>query len=637
MIQKLVSFFSVMWMLFILITGIKGLPGGGKESIVINLIFAMLITYLIFLSNLNYSRAKNALLKLGSMLLMLGFLFCLFYIIFLERAELIEYKTSLYNRLDVLISIFLVFALLVFTKMTSGWVIPIVGVIAGLYAFFGNYLGGFFYHSNFTFQELFVGWAYDHEGIFGTILLTIFSYVSVFILLGAYLKSIKTIVFFTDMATLIFGGAIGGPAKIAIVTSAIFGTISGSAIANVLTTGTYTIPLMKRTGFSADMAGAVEAVASSGGQLMPPVMGAVAFMMANFIGVSYWRICKAAFIPAIFYYSFLFIEVHMYAKAYGMKGIEGTKKGKDRFFEIIKLFKKGWYNFLPVALLIYFLGGIGMPPLRSCTYTIILTAIIYFFGKVVKKRDERNDFIKVFVETSREAAISIASIGFLCAVIGIVVSIMSVTGLGLKFAILIPFVAKGSIPTLLILSMLGSIVLGIGLPTVACYAFLAVVIAPVLIDGGLSIISAHLFVLYFGIMSLIVPPVALASITAANLAGGNLFKTSFRALLLGLGGFLVPFAFVYDTHLVWEGSGYEILLSFIISFLGLLFMASGIGSMLSKKPGQLEILKSIMLIGFGFHIFMPIFGNNYSYRLAEIFIVILAFFILSLVSSKKKN
>jgi len=624
-----------MWILSILYTGIKGLFGGSKEHIAINLIFAVLITYLTFLSNLNYSRVKNALLKLGSTLLTLGFLFCLFYIIFLERAELIEFKASLYNRLDVLVSIFLVFAFLVFTKMTSGWVIPIVGVIASLYMFFGNYLGGFFYHPKFGFQEIFIGWAYDNQGMLGTILMVIFSFVSVFIFLGAYLKSIKTTVFFADIATLIFGGAIGGPAKIAVVTSSIFGSISGSAIANVLTTGAYTIPLMKRAGFSDDMAGAVEAVSSSGGQLMPPAMGTVAFMMANFIGIPYWRVCKAAFIPAIFYYSFIFIEVHMYAKAYGIKGIERTKKGKDCFFEVIKLFKKGWYHFVPIALLIYFLGGIGMPPLRSCTYTIIVMVIIYFFEKVVKKRDERNDSIKVFVEASREAAISITSIGFLCGVIGIVVSVMSVTGLGLKFANLIPFMAKGSFPTLLILAMLGSLLLGIGLPTVACYAFLALVMAPVLINEGANIISAHLFVLYFGIISLIVPPVALASITAAKLAGANLFKTSFKALFLGLGGFLVPYAFIYDTHLVWEGSGYEILLSFIISFIGLFFIAFGVGGMLSKKLGRLEIVKSIILTGFGFHIFMPMFGNNYSYRLAEIFIVILAFFILFLVRKKR--
>jgi TRAP transporter 4TM/12TM fusion protein len=363
--------------------------------------------------------------------------------------------------------------------------------------------------------------------------------VFIYLLFGAFLSACGADTIFRDLSITLAGGKRGGPAKIAIIASGIFGTISGSAVANVVSTGTFTIPLMKKVGYRKEFAGAVEAVASTGGQLMPPVMGAAAFLLSEFIGVSYASVCVAAAIPAFLYYIFIFIVVDAEALKHDLRGVD-----KKDIPALLPVLKRSAKLIIPVLVLILSLLVFHFSPVRSAIYAMATVIILSLLDK-----EDRFSFSKLssaFVQAAQGSA----QIASACAASGIVIGMLSLTGLGLKFSNLIFALGGTNLFLCLLFSMVIAIILGMGLPTTAAYIITATTIGPALINLGLPPLSAHLFLFYFAAISCITPPVAVASYAGAALAEASPGKVGWEAVRLGFVAFLIPFAFVLSPALI---------------------------------------------------------------------------------------
>ena len=426
-------------------------------------------------------------------------------------------------------------------RRVLGWVLPLIGIAAIIYALIGNRIPGLFGNRGYSLHRI-VLVLFSDRGIYGVPTGTSASNVYLFLMFAAYLNVSGADVIFQNIAISLAGKKRGGPAKISIIASAFFGTISGSCVANVVSTGAFTIPLMKRSGYSNATAGAVEAVASTGGQIMPPVMGAAAFILADIAGVSYASVCIAAIIPALMYYLCLFKMVDLEAVRYRIRGIEDENVPalKHILAQSVKLA-------VPVAVLLILLLGFQTTPMKAAIYS---TSAIIVCGLL--DRADRLTFNKI-IQGAVFAGKSLCSVVSACAASGIIVGIFSLTGLGLKFSNFIVQLGTNSLVLSLVLSMVVCAILGMGLPTTAAYIVCATAIAPALINLGIPILAAHLFLLYFACISAITPPVAVASYAAAGIAEENPMRVGFTAVKLGITGFILPFAFVFNTdYLVWQ-------------------------------------------------------------------------------------
>ena len=449
------------------------------------------------------------------------------------------------------------------TRRIVGLPITLVAVVFLLYAKFGNYLPGMMGHPGFSMKRI-VGHMYlTTEGLFGMPLGVAASFVFLFILFGAFLHSTGLGKFFIDLALGAAGRYVGGPAKVAVLASGFFGTISGSSVANTVSTGTFTIPLMKSVGYRSSFAGAVEAASSTGGQIMPPIMGAAAFIMAQFLGVGYIEIAKAAVIPAILYYLAVGFMVHMEAKRLGLKGIP-----KERLPKPLVVLRQGGYLLIPIFVLIYLLMQ-GYTPLKSAYYCIIATVAISLVANNWKAwAGAGPSHMSVFealadcnrlawkdtllaMENGGRLALGVSAA---CACTGFVIGVVTLTGVGLKLANAILALAQGNFAITLVLTMFSSIVLGMGLPTTAKYIVLATIAAPAIQSFGVPQMAAHLFILYFGILADLTPPVALAAYAAAGIARSEPNVTGFMAVKLALAGFLIPYIFCYNPALLMIGA-----------------------------------------------------------------------------------
>lgn len=449
------------------------------------------------------------------------------------------------------------------TRRIVGLPITLVAVCFLLYAKFGNLIPGMMGHPGFSLQRI-VGHMYlTTEGLFGMPLGVSASFVFLFILFGAFLHSTGLGKFFIDLALAAAGRFVGGPAKVAVLASGFFGTISGSSVANTVSTGTFTIPLMKSVGYRGAFAGAVEAASSTGGQIMPPIMGAAAFIMAQFLGVGYVEIAKAALIPALLYYLAVGFMVHMEAKRLGLKGIPRERLPRTWF-----VLRQGGYLLLPIFVLIYLLIQ-GYTPLKSAYYCILATVIISLVANNWKawagasssgmtvghafvqcNRLAFKDILQA-MENGGRLALGVAAA---CACTGFVIGVVTLTGVGLKLANAILTLSAGSFALTLFFTMLASIVLGMGLPTTAKYIVLATIAAPAIQTFGVPMLAAHLFIMYFGILADLTPPVALAAYAAAGIARSEPNATGFMAVKLALAGFLIPYIFCYNPGLLMIGA-----------------------------------------------------------------------------------
>lgn len=464
---------------------------------------------------------------------------------------------------------------------------PVLASLSGLfllYAFFGHLIPGTLGHREYSLSRIVAFLYTGTEGIYGTAMNTSAKYVALFVLFGAMLEKFGGGELFVDLAYSLTGKRRGGPAKAAVVSSALMGTMSGSAVANVVTTGAFTIPLMKKNGYKPQVAGAIEAVASTGGQIMPPVMGAAAFLMAEMTGIAYSDIMRAALIPALFY----FFAIYMMVDLEAIK--ENIPVAKDADIKPIRgILKRGGYLLIPLIILIVMVFS-GKSAILSASYSIAAILILdLLFGT------ERKLILKKFLFALNKGMRSVISVCGACAAAGIVVGVIQLTGIGSKFSSLMLSIAGDNVLIALVLTMVASLIMGCGLPTTAAYIVLATLAVPALTEIGVPLLAAHLFVLYFGSISTITPPVALSSYAGAAIAGANPNTVGFVAFRFGILAFIVPYMFVYSPQLLMEGAALEVLYGMFTGLVGVVGIAVAMQGFWKTKCTLIE--RAAALVG----------------------------------------
>lgn len=477
-------------------------------------------------------------------------------------------------------------------RRSMGWVMPTIGVVMILYALFGHLLGGALWHTQFKLSTVIEQITMTTEGIWGSPTHSAVTVVFMFVLFGAVLNSTGTGEFFMDLSLCLTGRFCGATAKTAVVSSGLMGMIQGSSISNVVTTGTFTIPAMKKAGFPDYFAGAVETVASCGGQIMPPVMGAAAFIMADFTGIQYSSIIKYALIPAILYYACTMLQVHFRSKKLGMSGL--PKEEIPNFWHMMK--EKGVF-LIPVILVIVLLME-GYTAMRAGFIAIVTNLVL----ALIFSRN-RKEMLKKLLHELQNAPEQMTTVAAAVTNAGIIIGVLFMTGLGTRLSSLVVALAGGKLIIGLVLGMLVAIILGMGMPTSGAYIVMATLIAPGLMELGLSQIQAHMFVFYFACMSMLTPPVAIAAYAAAGIAKANPSKVGFAAWRLALAAFVVPYMFAYGPELLMCGTVAESIIPFITAMLGCLCLASALeGYMLEDLSIPFRVLcgvAALLLINTG--------------------------------------
>ncbi len=448
-------------------------------------------------------------------------------------------RAGMPNTPDLLMATLLVLLVLEASRRMSGWALPILGLIFIAYGLFGRGMPGIFGHRGYTWIQLSNHFFANTEGIYGTTVSVAASYIFLFILFGTVMGKSGMGAFFNDLAMALAGHTKGGPAKVAVISSGLLGSINGSAVANVVTTGAFTIPLMKRTGYSKNFAGAVEASASVGGQLLPPVMGAAAFIMAEMISIPYSTIIIHAAIPALLYYLGIIVQVQLRAGKTNLLGLP-----KDRLPKVAAVLKDKGHLLIPIFLLLYLLLFSGTTVVFSAVITIVATIVIAAMRK--NTRMSFKDICDAFADGAKQTV----SVAMACACVGIIIGVTSKTGFGLTMANTIITLGQESLVVTLIFTMITCMILGMGVPSIPAYIITATIAAPALAKLGIPAISAHLFSFYYAMFANLTPPVALAAFAAAGLSGGDPMKTGFSAVKLAIAGFIVPFMFIYSPQLL---------------------------------------------------------------------------------------
>ncbi|WP_218975502.1 TRAP transporter permease [Peptoniphilus catoniae] len=520
----------------------------------VHLGFVIFIVFMLFPATKNSSRVKPT--KLDLILGILGFCSAMYPAVFAKKIQL---QMGIPTQADLIVGAVAILAVLEVSRRALGNALPIVALAFIAFGYFGNYVPGVFKNAGFSLKQIIKLIFLTDEGIFGTALNTSATYVILFIFFGAIMSEIGMSKFLNNLALSVAGRSIGGPAKVSVISSGLMGTISGSTSGNVATTGVMTIPLMKSVGYDPEYAGAVECVSSAGGQIMPPIMGAAAFLMAQFIGVEYGDIVISAIMPALLYYFGVWISVGLRAEKEGLRTLS-----KDELPDLKDTIKNYGHMAIPLIALIYFLAIKKYSPIFSGWLGILIAVIISFFRK-----SSRLNILR-FIHAMENGVKSALSVATACACAGIVIGMISLTGFGLVFSMNIFKLSMGVLIVALLLSMFASIVLGMGLPTTACYIVTSLTLAPALINMGVETLSAHFFVFYFSIISTITPPVALSAYVAAGLANSDPFKTGIKAFRLAIGGFILPFMFIYKPELLVHGfEGTKIFYSCVIALIGM--------------------------------------------------------------------
>ncbi len=466
---------------------------------------------------------------------------------------------------DIYLGIMMVILVIEAGRRAMGWPLPIVAIIATIYALFGPYFPGVLGHGGFPLEELAPFQYLRTDGIFGVPLGVSASFIFLFVLFGAVLSVSGAGQFFIDLSLALTGRSQGGPGKAAVVASGLMGTVSGSSVANAVTTGAFTIPLMKEAGYSATFSGAVVAASSTGGQVMPPVMGAAAFIMAQFLGISYWDIVVAAALPATLYFISIIAMVHFRAGRRGIKSLTEETAPK-----MGKVLKEGWHLLLPIITLVVFLAY-GYSAVKAVFWSIIIMVGVSWLGKAQYRMTPKR-----VLDALISGGMGAVEVAAACACSGLVIGVIGITGVGLAFSSFVISLSGGVLPLALFLTMIGSIILGMGVPTTAQYIITSTLAAPALFQMGVPLMSAHLFCLYFGVLADVTPPVALATYAAAGIAKSNAIKTGFTALVTAMAGFLVPYMFVYNNHLLFQGNLLQIAFSFGTALMAIIGLAAGV-------------------------------------------------------------
>lgn len=492
--------------------------------------------------------------------------------------------------LDLFFGAVLILAVLEGARRTAGNALALTAGIMVAYCYFGKYLPGGLAHRGYSLTRIISFFSSTAEGIFGVPIGVSASLIVLFVIFGGVLNATGGGQFFID-ATYSFAGRLrGGTAKTAIIASALMGMISGSPIANVVTTGTFTIPLMKRGGFSPNLTAAICAIASAGGILMPPVMGAAAFIMADYLGMSYSEIILSAIIPSVLFYGSVFIVVHLKALRLGLHGLE-----KSELPNLGLVMRDGWHLILPIVALIVFLM-LKWSAGKAVFWAIVILMAVSFYKPHTRLT------IKKLIKALEDGAKESIPIAVACAAAGLIVGSLALTGLGVKFSSSVITISQGSKIIALLMTMVASLILGMGMPATAVYILSASLLAPPLIKLGIPPISAHFFIFYFSVISCITPPVALTAYAAAGLANTDPNKAGWTAFYYGILAYIIPFVFVYDSVLLWQGSAFEILLAFGTALIGIIGIGIGLEGFLTK---EISIINRLLFFACGMAALIP--------------------------------
>lgn len=593
---KIVSAIAITFSVFQLYTATFGVLDAQLQRAV-HLGFGLALVYLLYPSRKSWSRTRVH--PLDVVLAILGAASPAY--IVLEYKELVL-RSGTVTTPDLVIGLLGILLVVEATRRVVG--IPMVTVVLCFiaYAFAGPYMPGVLAHRGLTLSQLVSHLYFTTEGIFGIPLGVSSTFIFLFILFGAYLESTGLGKFFIDLANSIAGWASGGPAKVAVLSSGLMGTVSGSSVANVVGTGSLTIPMMKKLGYHKNFAGAVEAAASTGGQLMPPVMGAAAFLMAEFVGVPYIDIVKAAVIPALLYFTGVWLGVHFEAKRNNLKGLP-----REQLPKFSRLFLERGHLALPLVIIVYLLVS-GYTPMRAALVAIVLSIVCSALRKSTRMKPVE------IVRGLDKGARNVLSVLVACASAGIVIGVVTKTGVGLKLASGLLTLSGGLLLPTLFFTMITAIVLGMGVPTTANYVITSTIAAPAIIQMGVPVLAAHMFVFYFGIIADVTPPVALAAFAGAGIAGGNALRTGINASKLAIAAFIIPYMFVLSpVILMIDATAGTLILTTITAIIGMVALSSALigyladtcrpyerllliaGGLMMIKPGMMTDLAGFAL------------------------------------------
>ena len=523
--------------------------------------FGLALAYLLYPFSAKSNASRPGAADIG--LIVLSVAACAYFIISMNE---IVFRIGVSpTPLDLVFSSLVILLVLEMTRRTNGFVLPLIAVLFILYGLYGNILpysfGG---HRGYSFSRL-ISYLVGMDAMLSTPLATAASFVFLFFLFSSFLASTGAGQFFIDLALGLAGGTRGGPAKVAVIGSALFGMISGSSSANVVASGTFTIPMMIKTGYSPRFSAAVESVASTGGQMTPPILGAAAFIIAELTGTPYLDIALATVIPALLYFTSIYYMIDLEALKLSLMG----HKAED-LPNVRSLIVRRGHLLIPILVLLYVMIVMKASVVKAAIFGIYATVLCTFL-----RRDTRitvNKAVAGIADGAKQAVGLISA----CATAGLIIGVLNMTGTGLKFAGAVIAFSGGSVPVALFLTMCASLVLGMGLPTAAAYLICAAVVAPALTGLGVPVLTANLFIFYFACLSAITPPVALAAFTASFLARSNPMSVAFTAVRLGFVAFIVPYMFVYAPSLLFQGSPLTIATTIVTALAGVIFIGSAL-------------------------------------------------------------
>lgn len=553
----------------------------------LHLLIAMMLTFMCFpmfgkKGDKKWSLIVDIILLISS-IIVFGYVVINYEMVSLRTGGLADPVSSL----QIILGIAAILLIIEAVRRVIGWPLAILTIVVVLYMRFGYLAPGIFMHKGWTLKHIISISYLGLEGIYGIPLGVSATFAVLFIILGSFLKEIKLGDFLMDASSLITGRAQGGPAKIAVISSAFFGMISGASVANVYTTGSFTIPMMKKLNYKAHFAAATEAVASTGGALMPPIMGAVAFIMSDITGIPYLEIIKAAAIPAILFYVGLLSMVHFEAVKTGLRGIS-----QEEMPEKSKIYKN-LHLILPPVFLVYIMIQ-GYTPFRAAAATIVFSIIVGAF-----KAETRINF-RGLIRALENGAKNSLILAVATAAAGIILGGINLTGIALRFTSMILRLSEGSLIVPLLMTMFVCLILGMGLPSVPAYLIVTALVATTLRKLGLSLLQAHFFALYFSLISAVTPPVAVSAFAAASIAECDVNKTGFTAFKLAITGFIIPFIFAFDPALLLVGNFWYILLSSITAIIGVVALGAAVQGWFITRTGIIErialFVGSIILI-----------------------------------------
>ncbi|MBX3093738.1 MAG: TRAP transporter fused permease subunit [Cryobacterium sp.] len=504
--------------------------------------------------------------------------------------QAIAFNPGIWSPVQIAVCVTAIILCIEGARRCIGWALPIFAIVALAYAFYRWNLG-IFTHSPFTFEHVVTSVVFTRQGIFASPMAVIGTFLSVFMIFAAVLEISGIGRFFIDLARAAFGHRQGGAPKVALVASALHGSVSGAGVATTATTGSFTIPMMIKMGIDKQRAAAFEAAAGIGGAFLPPIMGAAAFIIASFLGVPYLAVIVAALVPALLYYWTLYWVIDIESKRLNL-----PREAKDSLPKIWNVLKTRGFQLIPIVVLVWALTA-GSTPGRAGLYGVLAAFVVSFFYK-----ETRLNLMRVLA-VARSMAKMLVTLVMAVTCVGVVISVLSFTGLGLRLSGILLDMAGGSLLLLVILTAVASIILGAGLPATPVYLVLAVLVAPALIEFGVPPLAAHLFIFYFGVLGDMTPPLAISPMVAAGIAGSDPLKTTFTVMRVGLAGWLIPFWFVFHSGLILQGDIWTIATAIVGAVIGLFLLAVALQRHYRRSMNWFEV--GLVAIG----VFTLIFPN----------------------------